>query len=308
MRNSFVALALVGLLLLCCCGSGASAPPPPPNLQISPTSVSFGVVALGSQSTAQAETLSNSGGSELVISSITIGGSNAADFSQASTCTSALGASATCTVDLTFTPSQLGPRRASLVISDNGVDGQQTLSLTGDGGDSGPNATLSPTRLSFSDQDIGTTSAAQAITLSNYGTATLDIADISARADFGETNNCNTTLASGASCTANVTFTPGGTGGFAGTLSVADGAPDSPQVVSLSGEGSTRSCRTEGNCYAGHPCCPGYVCVPASTRAFCERAEVQDLGAESWHVANQGKKSTPILKDVLIPEINQSRK
>jgi hypothetical protein len=213
MRNYFVAFALVGLLLLCCCGSGASAPPTPPDLQISPTSLSFGVVVLGSQSSAQAETLTNNGGSELAISSIMIGGSNAADFSQTNTCPSALSASATCSVEITFTPSQLGPRVASIVISDNGVDGPQTLSLTGDGGDSGPNATLSPTSLSFSDQDVGTTppwylpsrppSAAQAITLSNYGTATLDIAEISASANFGETNNCNTTLASGASCTVN---------------------------------------------------------------------------------------------------------
>jgi len=239
MRNYFFAFALVGLLLPCCCGGAASAPATPPNLQISPMSVSFEVVVLGSHSTAQAETLSNTGGSELAISSVTIGGPNAADFSQTSNCPSALGAGTTCTVDITFTPSQLGPRTASMVISDNGVDGPQTLSLTGDGGDSGPDATLSPASLSFSDQDVGTTSAAQAITLSNYGTATLDIADISASADFGETNNCKMTLASGASRTVNVTFAPGGTGNFTGTLSITNNAPESPQHVALSGTGTS---------------------------------------------------------------------
>jgi len=226
---------------------------------------------VGTASAAQTETLTNKAGSDLDLSSIALTGANAADFSQSGTCGSTLGAGANCTLNVTFTPTQIGQRSASIVISDNGVDGPQTLSLTGDGGDSGPNATLSPTSLSFSEQDVGTTSAAQAITLSNYGTATLDIVVISTSADFGETNNCNSTLASGASCTVNVTFTPGRTGNFNGTASIADDAPDGPQTVSLSGACSSGQCQPAGApCYGTHVCCRGLTCVQEGDRAKCE--------------------------------------
>ncbi len=72
---------------------------------------------------------------------------------------------------------------------------------------------------------------------SNYGTTTLSITGITASTDFGQTNTCNSTLPSGVSCTVSVTFTPGNTGSVNGTLSFADSAADSPQIVSLSGAG-----------------------------------------------------------------------
>jgi len=255
-----------------CGGSGPSAPPAPPNLHLSPASLSFGVEVVGSESSAQTETLTNTGGSELDLNSVAISGTNASDFSQSGTCGPTLGPGASCILNVTFTPSKMGPRSASLTIADNGLQGTQLLSLTGSGGTAGANATLLPSSVNFGNQKVNTTSAPQTVTLSNYGTVTLDITDISAGTDFAETNNCNTTLASGASCTVNATFTPGGTGSFTGSLSVVDSAPDSPQAVLLSGEGSTGSCSRDGQCYTGHPCCPGYVCVPASTRAFCEPA------------------------------------
>ena len=48
-------------------------------------------------------------------------------------------------------------------------------------------------------------------------------------------------LASGASCTINVTFTPSTTGSVTGTLSITDNAAGSPQAVSLSGAGISAS-------------------------------------------------------------------
>ena len=70
----------------------------------------------------------------------------------------------------------------------------QALSLNGEGGDSGPNATLLPTSLAFGNADTDTTSSAQTITLSNYGTTTLGITGITVSANFGQTNTCNSTL------------------------------------------------------------------------------------------------------------------
>jgi hypothetical protein len=53
-----------------------------------------------------------------------------------------------------------------------------------------PNATLSATVLAFGGEAVGTTSPAQSITLSNYGTATLTGVSLAATADFAQTNTC----------------------------------------------------------------------------------------------------------------------
>jgi hypothetical protein len=103
---------------------------------------------------------------------------------------------------------------------------------------SGPNASLSSTSLNFATQLVGTISPAQSVMLTNYGTATLNITGIAATTNFGETDNCGLSVAAGTSCTISVTFAPGAVDNLAGTLSITDNAPGSPQTVSLNGVGT----------------------------------------------------------------------
>jgi len=284
--KKYLGLVFGGLSLLGGCGGGSPAlPPTPPTLVLAPASLGFGVLIVGSTSSPQIETLTNTGGSELAISAMTITGGNASDFDQNSTCGSSLGAGASCTLNVTFTPSQLGQRSASIIITDDAFVSSRVLSLTGVGGESGPNATLTPTSLVFASQNTDTTSTAQTITLSNYGTITLSIAGITASTNFGETSNCNSTLASGVSCTVSVTFIPGSTGNLNGTLSFADNAADSPQIVSLSGTGVAGKCTPEGHPCQGAPCCPGLVCTfrGGSTR---DGYACEPKGSENTSMAN----------------------
>jgi hypothetical protein len=102
---------------------------------------------------------------------------------------------------------------------------------------SGPLVVLSPTSLTFGNQNVGTTSGPQTVTLSNTGVASLSITSITTSGDFAQTNTCGASVAAGASCSISVTFTPTTTGTRTGTLSVNDNAPGSPQTVSLSGTG-----------------------------------------------------------------------
>jgi hypothetical protein len=101
-----------------------------------------------------------------------------------------------------------------------------------------PAVSLSPISLDFGNQILGTTSAPQTITLTNSGTATLNISSIAATGDFGQTNTCGTSLAASANCTISVSFTPTTTAGArSGTLTITDTAPGSPHTVTLSGTG-----------------------------------------------------------------------
>jgi YVTN family beta-propeller protein len=102
----------------------------------------------------------------------------------------------------------------------------------------GPIASLSPTSLSFGNQNVGSTSAPQMVTLSNTGNAPLTVSNIATSGDFAQSNNCGSSLTAGSNCIINVTFTPTATGSRTGILTVADSAPGSPHTASLSGTGT----------------------------------------------------------------------
>ena len=88
---------------------------------------------------------------------------------------------------------------------------------------------------------MGSTSAAQTVTLSNTGNAALSISSMALgganSADFAQTSNCGASVAAGASCTISVTFTPSAAGARSASLAITDNATGSPQTVSLSGTG-----------------------------------------------------------------------
>ena len=221
------------------CGGGGT-----PSATLSPTSLTFASQNVGTTSAAQAITLSNGGTAALSISSIATSG----DYAQTNNCGTSLAAGANCTISVTFTPTASGTRTGTLTVTDNAANSPQTASLTGTGASSGtPSASLSPTSLTFASQVVGTTSAAQNITLSNGGTAALSISGIGISGDFAQSNNCGTSLAAGANCTINVTFKPTATGTRTGTLSVTDNATGSPQTASLTGTGAAAG----GGCTTG---------------------------------------------------------
>ena len=97
----------------------------------------------------------------------------------------------------------------------------------------------SPNLLTFTAQNMGTSSAAQTLTLNNnYGGASLNIASIATTGDFAKTTSCGDSLAVGANCTVSVTFTPTVAGSASGSLTIFSNAPGSPHTVNLSGIGT----------------------------------------------------------------------
>jgi hypothetical protein len=99
-----------------------------------PGTVSFGNQALGTASTTQTLTLTNSGTAPLTISSISLGGASASDYQLVGDSGAAsLAPGASRTLTLRFTPLALGGRGAALTIKDNAPGGTQTVALTGSG-------------------------------------------------------------------------------------------------------------------------------------------------------------------------------
>lgn len=214
-----------------------------PVASLSPTSLSF-TGTVGSTSASQMLTLSNTGTAALTITTIAVSGSSASNFSETNTCGASLAASATCTIAVTFTPTSATSVSGAITVTDNASGSPQSATLTGTGtAPPTPQATLTPSSLSFSDTTVGSTSATQTLTLSNPGNAALPISGITVTganpADFAETNTCAASLAAGASCTIDVTFTPTSAASFSAAVSVADNVAGSPQSATLSGTGTT---------------------------------------------------------------------
>jgi Kelch motif/Galactose oxidase, central domain len=78
-------------------------------------------------------TLTNNGGASLIISSISITGTNASDFKQANNCGSSLTVGATCSISIAYNPSVGGTETATLTITDNAPGSPQAVMLTGTG-------------------------------------------------------------------------------------------------------------------------------------------------------------------------------
>ncbi|HEV2492095.1 MAG TPA: choice-of-anchor D domain-containing protein [Terriglobia bacterium] len=216
-----------------------------PAVALAPTSLTFNSQLVGTTSAPQPVTLTNSGNAALTINSIGISGANASDFAQSNNCPGSLAANASCTINVTFTPTAAGARSASVSIADNAPGSPQAVSLSGTGTAPAPAVTLSPTSLTFNSQLVGTTSAAQPVTLTNSGNAALTINSIGISGanvgDFAQSNNCPGSLAANSGCTINVTFTPSAAGSRSASVSISDNAPGSPQAVGLAGTGSSGS-------------------------------------------------------------------
>lgn len=211
---------------------------------LSPASLDFSAVATGSTSQEQTVLLRNMGSSALEIASIVASG----DFAEYDTCSGGIPAAGSCTLNVTFTPTAVGPRSGSVTIQDNGVGAPNSIVLTGigEGGSNSnpaPSAVLQPSSLTFSSVPVGRSGIPQSITLTNAGNASLAVSNLQITGDFAQTNNCSGNLTEGAACTITIVFTPTATGTRTGSFVLSDNAVGSPQTVTLLGIGSANAPR-----------------------------------------------------------------
>jgi subtilase family serine protease len=206
----------------------------------SPPSFGFSSQVIGTKSTAKPLTLTNTGLGSLTITALSIAGANAGDFSETDNCPRSpnpLASSAVCTIQVSFTPAAAGVRKSSISVTDNAASRPQTIVLTGVGSAASP----SPTSLTFASQTVGTSSAAQTITLTNKGSTTMSLYEVGIggtnAGDYSATTTCGSSLAASASCTVSVSFKPTATGTRTASILFSDNAGASPQSVSLSGTG-----------------------------------------------------------------------
>ncbi len=208
-------------------------------MQLSRSFLSFSPQLVGTTSPAQTVILVNASSSPVTSLNIVASG----NFAQSNNCGTSRAAKSGCTISVTFTPTATGFRSGSITITHSSPESPQVISLSGTGITApappppAPTVTFSPSFVSFGSQTLNTTSAATPVTMTNNTTGALTINSIVPSGDFARTTNCGTTLAAGASCTINVTFTPTAVGGRSGNITVTHSGLDSPSTLGLFGQG-----------------------------------------------------------------------
>lgn len=208
---------------------------------LAPLSLTFPAQAVGSSSSPQLITLSNTGDQTLTRISVS---ASTADFSVESTCGASLQGHATCALAVTWIPSNIGAENASLSVTDEFRTTVIPLSGTGI---APPGVSAIPSAINFGGLLIGATSAPSAVTVTNNtGAALLNLTTAITPGFAIATNTCPASLAAGATCQIGVTFTAAAAGPVTGTLTLAaPGLAKSP-VVTLAGAGQDFSMAVSG--------------------------------------------------------------
>lgn len=104
-------------------------------LVASVTASSFANQSVGTTSAVKKLYLHNQGGgtANITLSAPVLTGGNASDFKLTTTCTASLVPNASCTLNITFTPTATGSRWTNISIGNNASGGPQLINLTGTG-------------------------------------------------------------------------------------------------------------------------------------------------------------------------------
>src|SRR5262249_62248359 len=119
-----------------------------------------------------------------------------------------------------------------------GCGGGGTLMLAPSINSTAPAVSASAAAVDFGNQRVGISSTPKSVTVSNTGSAALNVSEINITGDFAQSNNCGASLAPAASCIFNVIFTPRSTGGQSGSIAIANNTAGRPLKGNLTVAGS----------------------------------------------------------------------
>jgi hypothetical protein len=205
---------------------------------LSQSSLTFPATQVGDESDVQTVILSNTGTTTLNIN----GFQRIPDFTIQSNCIGALVPSASCIINISFTPQASFPntvsnRISALEITSDSSTALEFISLFGVANPSPLN--FSPFTLNFGSVQVGT-SATLLVQITNITSTPIAIQTISAIGPYTATGDCPTegnTLAPSTSCTEQVTFTPTTAATIGGLLSIRSSASTLPIEYPLTGKG-----------------------------------------------------------------------
>ncbi|MFZ3329303.1 MAG: choice-of-anchor D domain-containing protein, partial [Candidatus Acidiferrales bacterium] len=228
---SIVSTAPGSPLTIALTGSGTAGQP---QLTISPASVSYGNVSVGS-SAPQTITLTNAGNATLTVTQLAASGSGYSVSGVAVPLN--IGAGSNASFAATFAPTSAGATSGSISIVSNAPGSPASVALSGTGVQGQLGA--APSTVNFGSVNVGS-NGSQTITLTNSGSASLTISQATASGTGFSISGITTPLTLGAAQSTSFTakFAPSAAGSVSGSVSIVNTSPNSPITVSLSGSGT----------------------------------------------------------------------
>jgi subtilisin family serine protease len=120
---------LASLMFLASCGGGGSKAP---QISVSPASLSFPDQVIVAASSPLSITVSNTGNADLLVSGASLTGAEPGSYSVSSGCSAPVVPGSSCSVNVTFRPTTVGAKAASISIASNAA-GAASVGLTGSG-------------------------------------------------------------------------------------------------------------------------------------------------------------------------------
>ena len=190
--------------------------------------LAFGSAVVATTTAVQTVTLENTGNVALSYG-LSKTGTGASQFTLAASCLTgcSLAAGGQTTIDVAFAPTSMGAKTASLVITSANDFANPTISIALTGTGTAGVAAVTPASLAFGTVEVGATSTAQVITVTNTGTSDLTIADAGFSAGatdyavpLGITGAQTTVIGPGMNTTWSVACAPIGQGSRPGTFRI----------------------------------------------------------------------------------------
>jgi trimeric autotransporter adhesin len=209
---------------------GTATPSP---LTLTPLSLNFGSVQVGSTATLPLQ-ITNTSPTPITFNSITTT-SGYLTTGDCPTPGTPIAASTSCTLQVAFTPTQTGAIPGTVTVSTSASPTGLIATLTGIGIQS--HLQIVPGSLNFGSIAVGASST-QTLTLTNTGTASVTGLNFAIDGDYDITVPCPVTLlAPNTSCQLTVAFTPTALGARNGNLTIASSDSPAPIQVPLTGTG-----------------------------------------------------------------------
>jgi hypothetical protein len=190
------------------------------------------------QSAPQSLDITNTGATDLTITSLAVAGIPSVDIST-STLPITLGPTDSTTIVVTFTPVVPFENKADLVIVSNDQDSPTSVELVGQG--LGPEASLDLPVIAFGNQRVGTTSMSQFVTVTNTGNADLTITSVTTTAPFAVAQPTAFTLMPFETAQLEVTFAPSAPGPVQQDLVIASNVAGGSTMFVVNGVGALGS-------------------------------------------------------------------
>ncbi len=216
----------------------------PPVIVVSPLSLNFNTVKRGVTSPEKVLTVRHTGGREsahLIISAISITGTNAVEFSETNDCSKPLARGKKCEIHVDLTATSYGTKVGQLAIVSNDPQ-RQTIQVSLTGSAKPPQISVSPQSVNFGTHQVSSLKPGKRkITITNRGISDLTIVSItlvSGDGSFAQTNSCGI-LAQNKSCSIDFVFDPSSSGVKEGYMDIISNDPRNETVrVTVKGMGT----------------------------------------------------------------------